>query len=78
MPNVLHWEVPAGETYVKAECTRGEYGYYLVTDGSQFLRRVHVRGPSYTHAICGDGKAGRRRQYRRHRRTDGFPAYLST
>ncbi|MDJ0806805.1 MAG: NADH-quinone oxidoreductase subunit D [Gammaproteobacteria bacterium] len=52
MPNVLHWEVPAGETYVKAECTRGEYGYYLVTDGSQYLRRVHVRGPSYTHAIA--------------------------
>jgi NADH-quinone oxidoreductase subunit D len=52
MPNVLHWEVPAGETYVKAECTRGEYGYYLVTDGSQYLRRVHVRGPSYTHAVA--------------------------
>ena len=52
MPNVLHWKVPAGETYVKAECTRGEYGYYLVTDGSEFLRRIHVRGPSYTHAIA--------------------------
>lgn len=52
MPNVLHWQVPAGETYVKAECTRGEYGYYLITDGSEYLRRVHVRGPSYTHAIA--------------------------
>ncbi len=52
MPNVLHWEVPAGETYIKAECTRGEYGYYMVTDGSEYLRRVHVRGPSYTHAIA--------------------------
>jgi NADH-quinone oxidoreductase subunit D len=52
MPNVLHWKVPAGETYVMAECTRGEYGYYLVTDGSEFLRRIHVRGPSYTHAIA--------------------------
>jgi NADH-quinone oxidoreductase subunit D len=50
MHNVLHWKVPAGETYVMAECTRGEYGYYLVTDGSEFLRRIHVRGPSYTHA----------------------------
>jgi len=46
------WEVPAGETYVKAECTRGEYGYYMVTDGTQFVRRIHVRGPSYTHAIA--------------------------
>ncbi|HHJ35300.1 MAG TPA: NADH-quinone oxidoreductase subunit D [Gammaproteobacteria bacterium] len=52
MPNVLHWKVPAGETYVKAECTRGEYGYYMVTDGSEYVRRVHVRGPSYTHAIA--------------------------
>ncbi len=52
MPNVLHWKVPAGETYVKAECTRGEYGYYMVTDGSENVRRVHVRGPSYTHAIA--------------------------
>jgi NADH-quinone oxidoreductase subunit D len=52
MPNVLHWKIPPGETYVKAECTRGEYGYYLVTDGSEYLRRVHVRGPSYTHAIA--------------------------
>jgi len=52
MPNVLHWKIPAGETYVKAECTRGEYGYYLVTDGSEYLRRIHVRGPSYTHAVA--------------------------
>ena len=52
MPNVLHWKVPAGEIYVKAECTRGEYGYYMVSDGSEYVRRVHVRGPSYTHAIA--------------------------
>lgn len=52
MPNVLHWKVPKGETYVKAECTRGEYGYYMVSDGSEQVRRVHVRGPSYTHAIA--------------------------
>lgn len=52
MPNVLHWKIPPGETYVKAECTRGEYGYYLVTDGTEYLRRIHVRGPSYTHAIA--------------------------
>jgi len=50
-PNVLHWKIPAGETYVKAESSRGEYGYYLVSDGSEYPRRVNVRGPSYTHAI---------------------------
>ncbi len=52
LPNVMHWKIPAGQTYVKAECTRGEYGYYLVTDGSEYLRRVTIRGPSYTHAIA--------------------------
>jgi len=51
MPNVLHWKIPPGETYVKAECTRGEYGYFMVTDGTEYIRRVCVRGPSYTHAI---------------------------
>jgi NADH-quinone oxidoreductase subunit D len=52
IPNVLHWKIPRGETYIKGECSRGEYGYYLVTDGSGYPRRVNVRGPSYTHAMA--------------------------
>ena len=52
LPNVLHWKIPRGETYIRGECSRGEYGYYLVTDGSGFPRRVNVRGPSYTHAVA--------------------------
>jgi NADH-quinone oxidoreductase subunit D len=52
LPNVLNWEIPRGETYVRAECTRGEYGYYMVSDGSMYPRRVNVRGPSYTHAVA--------------------------
>jgi Pyruvate/2-oxoacid:ferredoxin oxidoreductase delta subunit len=52
MPNVLHWKIPRGETYIRGECSRGEYGYYLVTDGSGYPRRVNVRGPSYTHAMA--------------------------
>jgi len=51
LPNVLHWRIPRGETYIRGECSRGEYGYYLVTDGSAYPRRVNVRGPSYTHAM---------------------------
>jgi len=51
LPNVLHWRIPPGETYVKAECTRGEKGYYVVSDGSQYPRRLCIRGPSYTHAF---------------------------
>jgi len=52
MPSMLHWKIPRGETYVRGECSRGEYGYYLVTDGSGYPRRVNVRGPSYTHAMA--------------------------
>jgi NADH-quinone oxidoreductase subunit D len=52
LPNVLHWKIPRGETYVRGECSRGEYGYYVVTDGSGYPRRINVRGPSYTHAVA--------------------------
>lgn len=51
LPNILNWKIPVGETYVKAESTRGEYGYYLVSDGTEYPRRAYVRGPSYTHAM---------------------------
>lgn len=50
-PNVLHWEVPKGEVYVRSESTRGEYGFYIVSDGTKYPRRINLRGPSYTHAV---------------------------
>ena len=52
LPNVLHWKIPKGETFIRGECSRGEYGYYVVTDGSGYPRRINVRGPSYTHSIA--------------------------
>jgi len=52
LPNVLHWKIPPGATYRRAECTRGEYGYYTVSDGSEYPRRIYVRGPSYPHAMA--------------------------
>ena len=51
LPNVLHWKIPTGQTYKRAECTRGEYGFYVESDGSDKPRRICVRGPSYTHAV---------------------------
>ncbi len=51
VPNPLHWKVPAGDVYVKTESARGEFGYYVVSDGSDKPRRVHVRGPAYVHGI---------------------------
>lgn len=50
-PNVLHWKIPRGETYVRSESSRGEYGFYVVSDGSKYPRRINLRGPSYTHAV---------------------------
>ncbi len=51
LPNVLHWKIPTGETWMQAEASRGEYGYYVVSDGTAYPRRVSVRGPSYSNAI---------------------------
>jgi len=51
IPNPLNWKVPAGETYVRLESSRGEFGYYMVSDGTEYPRRINARGPSYTHAV---------------------------
>lgn len=51
-PNVLHWQIPKGETYVRSESSRGEYGLYMVTDGTDKPRRINLRGPSYTQAVA--------------------------
>lgn len=51
-PNVLHWRIPKGEAYVRSEASRGEYGLYMVTDGTDKPRRVNLRGPSYTQAVA--------------------------
>lgn len=51
LPNMLTWTIPTGSTYVRAESSRGEMGFVMVTDGSDKIRRVHLRGPSYTNAI---------------------------
>ena len=51
-PNVLHWQIPKGESYVRCESGRGEYGLYMVTDGSDKPRRINLRGPSYAQAVA--------------------------
>lgn len=44
--NALKYKIPNGEAYVKIESSRGEYGYYIVSDGGLKPYRVHVRGTS--------------------------------
>ena len=44
--NGLKYKIPKGDAYVKIESKRGEYGYYMVSDGGLKPYRVHVRGAS--------------------------------
>jgi len=53
LPNVLHWKIPKGETFIRGECSRGEYGYYLVSNGEEKPYRVAVRGSSYPQGLLG-------------------------
>ncbi len=50
-PNPFTWRIPAGDVFVRVESSKGEFGYYMVSDGGIKPYRVHVRGPSMTHGI---------------------------
>ena len=43
------FHVPAGETYTAVEAPKGEFGVYLVSDGTNKPYRCHVRAPGYAH-----------------------------
>ncbi|MCD6379951.1 NADH-quinone oxidoreductase subunit D [bacterium] len=51
IPNPLKWKIPAGDAYVRTESSKGEYAYYMVSDGGTKPYRVHVRGASVTHGV---------------------------
>jgi NADH-quinone oxidoreductase subunit D len=51
------YHVPAGEVYAAVEAPKGEFGVYLVSDGSNKPYRCKMRAPSYCHlqaldALC--------------------------
>ncbi|MBL1240268.1 MAG: NADH-quinone oxidoreductase subunit D [OCS116 cluster bacterium] len=42
-------KVPAGEIYAAIETPKGEFGVYLVADGSNKPYRCHIRAPGFAH-----------------------------
>jgi NADH-quinone oxidoreductase subunit D len=51
IPNPLAWNLPRGEVYTRVESSKGELGYYVVSNGGDKPYRVHIRGPSSMHAV---------------------------
>ncbi|MCL4499231.1 MAG: NADH-quinone oxidoreductase subunit C/D [Chloroflexi bacterium] len=41
--------IPAGEAMIPTEGAKGNYGYYVISDGSNYAYRCHIRTASFPH-----------------------------
>lgn len=48
------FHVPAGETYMATEAPKGEFGVYLVSDGTNRPYKCKIRSPGYVHLSAMD------------------------
>ena len=48
------FHVPAGEVYTCVEAPKGEFGVYLVSDGTNKPYRCHIRAPGFPHLAAMD------------------------
>jgi len=48
------YHVPEGEIYAAVEAPKGEFGVYLVADGTNKPYRCHIRAPSFVHLSAMD------------------------
>jgi len=48
------YHVPAGETYTAVEAPKGEFGVYLVADGTNKPYRCKIRAPGFAHLQSAD------------------------
>ncbi len=46
--------VPAGEAYAAVEAPKGEFGAYIISDGSNKPFRLHLRAPGFAHLSAMD------------------------
>ncbi len=51
------YHVPAGETYTAVEAPKGEFGVYLISDGSNRPYRCKIRAPGFAHLQALDALA---------------------
>jgi NADH-quinone oxidoreductase subunit D len=68
----MRWKVPKGHAYSAVESSRGEFGYFMVSNGGTHPYRVGVRGASYPQGLLGVEK------YLPGTRIDDAPLWIDT